>query len=383
MEKWKSTNHRGIRYREHETRKVGRVQKDKYYCVRFTVRGKCTETGIGWLSEKVTLAVAIGKLEEFKKNAKKDDGSPTKMKELYAADAARMLQRITVKAFIEQHYIPFSKSTKSDGQHLKEVQHIEHWITPAIGDKALKELTDISVILVLKDRMTDAGKSTRMIEYVVSTLGQIFKHGQTKEIISPIAKMPSLKLSINNARQRFLSRDEAASLLSLVRERDTQLADMAEFSLLTGCRRGELFGIKWGDINLETRSVLLLDTKNKSSRNLYLTERAVEIIQGQPPGSAQDHLFQTQSGKEFKDLPRSWHAALTESGLNTGVTDSRMKVVWHTLRHTSASWLAIGGVDLFKIAKILGHRDLKMTQRYSHLSEESVRDAIESTMKGL
>ena len=47
---------------------------------------------------------------------------------------------------------------------------------------------------------------------------------------------------------------------------------------------------------------------------------------------------------------------------------------------SGASWLAIAGVDLFKIDKILGHKDLKMTQRYSHLSEQSIRNAVEMVM---
>jgi integrase len=170
--------------------------------------------------------------------------------------------------------------------------------------------------------------------------------------------------------------------LQLIRKRDETLGDLAEFSLLTAARQGEAFSITWQDVSIETKSILLRDCKNKSDRNLYLTDRAVEIILKQPAGSPQDAVFRDQSGNRYERLPWVWTVALSESKLNDGVSDNRLKVCWHSLRHTSASWLAIAGVDLFKIAKILGHRDMRMTQRYSHLSEHALRDAVEKVMGG-
>jgi integrase len=388
MSEWKKTNHTGIRYREHESRKIGRVQKDKYFTVRFQVRGKVTETGIGWMSEGVTINDAIEKLKLFRTNAKLANGAPTKMKELFSENATRTFQRITIRDFIEGHYIPYSKGVKSAGQHQKECQHCTHWIIPTIGDKRLGDLQDsngnsgLSLILVLKQAMEQAEKSNRMTQHVLFTLSQIFRLGQKSGIIQPAAKFPGneLKLKINNSRQRFLTRDEAAKLISLIRERDETLADMAEFSLLTGCRRGELFGMTWQDVSLESASILLRDTKNKSDRNLYLTQRAVEIIRNQPSGQPQDVIFKDKAGKPYSHLPHNWTTAVRDSKLNDGITDPRLKICWHSLRHTAASWLAIGGVDLFKIAKILGHRNLKSTQIYSHLSEQSIRDAMQQVM---
>lgn len=385
MSEWKKTNHRGIRYREHESRKIGRIQKDRYYAVRFQVRGKTIETGIGWQSEGITINDALEKLKLFRTNARMANGQPVMMKELCSEDSAKKMQNIIIKDFVEQQYIPYSKAVKTPGQHLKEVQHTNTWIIPTIGTKRLKDLqgnTGLDFSLVLKNAMAVAGKSNRTIEHILFTLGQIFKHGVKLGIVSGKLDLSDVKknLTINNSRQRFLTRDEAARLLSLLRDRDVTVADMVEFSLLTGCRQSELFGIAWQDVSLETASVLLRDTKNKSDRNLYLTERAVELIRNQPPGQPQDAVFRDKTGKPYSRVPHSWTTALNNSGLNDGISDARMKIVWHSLRHSCASWLAIGGVDLFKVAKILGHKDLRMTQRYSHLSEESIRDAMQQVM---
>jgi integrase len=68
-------------------------------------------------------------------------------------------------------------------------------------------------------------------------------------------------------------------------------------------------------------------------------------------------------------------------GFNEGITDVRNKVVFHTLRHTFASWLAISGTPIFTIKKSLGHKDIKMTMRYSHLLPSTKRKAVENVEK--
>jgi site-specific recombinase XerD len=107
----------------------------------------------------------------------------------------------------------------------------------------------------------------------------------------------------------------------------------------------------------------------------------VEIVRRQPQGQPSDPVItHPNTGRPYRHLPYSWQAVLEESGLNDGITDNRLKICWHSLRHTAASWLAIAGTDLYKVARILGHKDLRMTQRYSHLSEQSLREAMESAM---
>jgi len=60
---------------------------------------------------------------------------------------------------------------------------------------------------------------------------------------------------------------------------------------------------------------------------------------------------------------------------NEGVTDRRERVSFHTLRHTFASWLAMDGINPFHLKELLGHADLKLTERYSHLSESALKQA--------
>ena len=299
MTKWQKLE-KGIRYWTHPERKFksGSINKrDRYFAIRFTVRGKSVESGLGWESEGTTIDDCRERLKQFKTNARQANGLPIMMKELFSEDAAKQRQNITLKDFIGKHYIPYSKGVKTPGQHRKESEHCNTWLIPSIGDKRLKDLeghAGTELLLVLKNKMLDAGKSNRTIEISLLILNQVFKYGCKMGIVQ--GKMDTAvvrkNLVVNNTRQRFLTRDEADSLLQLIRNRDETLGDMAEFSLLTAARQGEVFGITWQDVSIETKSVLLRDTKNKSDRNLYLTDRACEIILKQPAGSPQDAVFE-------------------------------------------------------------------------------------------
>jgi len=67
--------------------------------------------------------------------------------------------------------------------------------------------------------------------------------------------------------------------------------------------------------------------------------------------------------------------------LNKGIDDRRQKLVFHSARHSFGSVLAEQGQDLYTIQKLIGHKTVTMTQRYSHLSENKLKSAVESLGK--
>jgi integrase len=86
-------------------------------------------------------------------------------------------------------------------------------------------------------------------------------------------------------------------------------------------------------------------------------------------------VFPGRDGIKIMRISNSFAKAVDRLKLNEGVTDPRQRVMFHTLRHTFASWLAMDGINPFYLKELLGHSDLKLTERYSHLSESALKAA--------
>lgn len=143
-------------------------------------------------------------------------------------------------------------------------------------------------------------------------------------------------------------------------------------SLNTGLRQGELFSLKWADVNFE-RSILTVvgaNAKSGKTRQIDLNPEALEILKQWKiqPGVKCQWVFHGDNGKPFDNVRTSWTGVLKDAE----ITNFR----WHDLRHTFASNLVMAGVDLSTVQELLGHSDYKMTQRYAHLSAKHKQEAV-------
>ncbi len=93
-------------------------------------------------------------------------------------------------------------------------------------------------------------------------------------------------------------------------------------------------------------------------------------------GNPESLVFATFDGREYADTPTTFRDAVEAMNFNRGITDQRQKVVFHTLRHSYASWLVEAGTDIYSVKELLGHGTIAMTERYSHLSPESLENAV-------
>lgn len=169
----------------------------------------------------------------------------------------------------------------------------------------------------------------------------------------------------SKGRVRFLSDDERPRLLAACRPHaDLYLAVL--LALTTGARQAEIMTLRWGQIDFRRQVVTLEKTKNGETRSIPLVGEAFTLLQERAKvrNLKDDRLFPpTDKAKKAQniDLRQPWEAALKAAS----ITDFH----WHDLRHTAASYLAMGGVSLVEIAKLLGHRTMQMVARYSHLSD--------------
>jgi len=174
-------------------------------------------------------------------------------------------------------------------------------------------------------------------------------------------------------RVRFLSDEERARLLEACRASKWQrLYCLVLLALTTGARRGELMALRWRDIDLERGVAYVHDSKNEDRRVLPLTRAASEELNRfQGPQGALVFASRLRTSVPFS-FETAWGIARKQARL--------ANFRFHDCRHSCASMLAQNGASLLEIADVLGHRQLAMTKRYSHLTVQSKANLVNRIM---
>jgi len=169
-------------------------------------------------------------------------------------------------------------------------------------------------------------------------------------------------------RTRFLTPGELKAALEAAEP--WMRAPMA-LAACTGCRRGELLKLRWMDVDLSKRLLTLRETKNNTTRILRIGDAAVQVFESLPQCGAGSLVFAGLDGQKLSVYCRRVFHKL-------GIMDAS----FHSLRHTMASWRVMEGEDLYLVGQILGHKTLRMTARYAHLSPEYMAKAA-GTLDGI
>ena len=114
-----------------------------------------------------------------------------------------------------------------------------------------------------------------------------------------------------------------------------------------------------------------------------MTDEVKAMFESLEPGSPDSLVFADRNGQEIGKVSNAFDRAVRELGLNNGITDPLNKFTFHCLRHTFASWLVQNGVDLYTVKELLGHSTLTMTERYSHLAKDTLKNAIKKLEESL
>lgn len=188
---------------------------------------------------------------------------------------------------------------------------------------------------------------------------------------------PKIRLrSYDNRRVRFLSKSEARKLLEELRP-NLLWYDIAAIALYTGLRAGEIFSLQQSSLDIQNKYVHVFDTKSSLNRSVHLNTPALEILQRHVCLNRPYLFFNDQTCSPIRFVSRIFTSAVERAGLNPPDVDRRNKVVFHTLRHTFASWLVQDGTPLAVVAQLLGHANIRMTMRYAHLAPGQGYSAVE------
>lgn len=387
--KWKATRFPGVRFYEHSNRKHG-VQRDRYFSIRYQRDKRRREEGLGWSSEGWTAEKASNELAALKKAHTLGEGPVRLLEKRELSEKNKAAQKahrqqeerenITFADFFKNTYYPISQTNKKTESYRKEKEHFKNWLKPVLGNMALRKIYPLHLERVKKN-MLDAGRSPRSIQYVFATFRQVWNMAKRDKIVQAESPTKSVTLPrVSNQRERFLSHEEAEALLSYLKGQSLQLHNITLLSLHCGLRASEIFRLKWGDVELE-RGVITVHGKGNKSRPAFMTDRVKTMFQDLNPGKPNSLVFPDRNGKKIVKISNAFDRAVNELGLNDGVSDRLKRFTFHCCRHTFASWLVIGGENLYTVQKLLGHSSFLMTERYSHLSPGVLENAIRNLEK--
>lgn len=354
-------------------------KKDIYFSIRYTRNGKQYAESIGYKSEGFTAAQAYEILSELKRDIKTGKALSLREKteqreqEKIANEAANM----TFSELFEEYYQPHIQNKDKKSTYDREVHLYKKWLKPVLGGVKLNLISRISLIRLLQP-MEKKRLSNRSKNYAIALTRQVFNFAIRNELFAgdnPAARFDELKKE-DNRRMKFLSDEELNNLLEELKKHSYSVYLMALISADCGLRAGEIFKLTWADVSLEEKMLFLRDTKNGKNRFAYMTNRVAEEFSKLKQGEGNEFVFQSKTGSKIEHVSRTFERAVKALGLNDGITDRRQKVVFHSLRHTFASRLVQKRVSLYEVKELLGHSDIAMTQRYSHLANETLRQAV-------
>jgi integrase len=316
----------------------------------------------------------------------------------------RNKKKLQLGEFIETYYAPWVEANRKAG---KETMAILRSQFKFLFEQFIEELKALE-LENWRTKRQESGTKASTLNRQVTALKAALNWGVEQDIIksNPLNRLKHLQERDSNKKTRYLSDEERTRLLAALDEREARLrtgreshnqflaerekellppldgsfADylkpMVLLAMNIGVRRGNLFSLKWGDVDFDTGTIYLPADTTKPGKDLhvYMNQTIIDTLttwrQQSTDTSPEALVFPSnkKKGALMVSIKRSWAAVLKAAQIEN--------FRFHDLRHDFASQLVMRGVDLNTVRDLLGHTDLKMTLRYAHLAPENKLKAV-------
>lgn len=306
---------------------------------------------------------------------------------------------ITLGEFIADHFADWAKAHQKQGQATIDALQA---VYGALYDRDLRAVSAFDIERIKAGRLK-AGRKPATVNRDLDRIRKVYSCAVEWGFLAahPLKSVKRAK-GVDNGRVRYLTADEERRLREALAAREAErrasrerhnkwhaargsgghpqwpadgftdhLMPLVLLAMNTGLRRGELFGLMWGDVNLPSAllTVTAGNAKSRKARHVPLNAEALDVLKrwkGQDDGEGL--VFPGAGGARLTNVNKSW-AGLVEDAALPGFR-------FHDLRHDFASKLVMAGVDLNTVRELLGHADIAMTLRYSHLAPAKLADAV-------
>lgn len=274
----------------------------------------------------------------------------------------------TFKELVERYITTILPQNPKNARNKRT--HLLWWINE-FQDRFLKDIKSNHIalardkLLAMKTKQGTFLSPTTVVRYL-STLSHVFSIAVKEwEWISENPVLKIKKPQPAKGRVRFLSIDEKDRLLKACKESCSKdLYLIVTLAICTGMRKGEILNLRWKNIDFEKKAIWLEETKNGDRRFVPLIGMPLDLLKSKYLEQAKKALVfpSPRFSDNSIDIRTAWENALKKAE----ITDC----VFHSLRHTTASYLAMEHASLVEIAALLGHKTLQTTKRYAHFSDK-------------
>lgn len=340
---------------------------DLCYYVKFKFRGVTHRKKVGRKSEGITESIA----HDFRNRILSETRHGLDL--TISANRKRLTFQDLVNSYFE-HGTIHAKSNKRYEQIYQK--HLFD-----LGALHVMSITDANVLNIQRALMLK-NLSPAAINSYIKFIQRVFNFAVKKGYIDRTPLRDIKKLKVDNARQRYLTLDEINQLYAAIKG-DTEATAFTLLSLSTGGRAESILNVKKIDIDVKQRTIKLFDYKRSMTYTAHLTDEALNFIEPAIRGLKPNDYVVGRSPERFKYYRMYYTMSKHFKKFNQGLepTDRQNRVVIHTLRHTFASHLAIAGVPLQTIQKLMNHANISQTNKYAHLTQESGRDNVRELYK--
>jgi len=294
---------------------------------------------------------------------------------------------ITFAEAADEWLVNHAEVRKAPSSVAMDRQMLRDNILPCFGTKRLSRITPEMIEGLIKDlRLTGIKDATinRNLELVRTIFNYCLK--RQKVLYNPMVAVGLLK--IQEPPVVFWTLSEAHQFLEFVekkyRESSSDLPFLYKFALNTGMRLGEILGLSWHEVDIPNRLITVRSsfdsyqgkiketTKGRKIRHVPINSSILDELAHRKAHRTGELVFSTISGnpKHRSNVTHYFQKACEEAGVK--------KIRFHDLRHTYASHFMMNGGEIYLLKEILGHSDMKTTERYAHLSKSFLVDKADT-----
>ena len=309
----------------------------------------------------------------------------------------------TLGGFLEHKYSPWLRAERPEKRRSVETLQRLQANFAVLFDRPMAEISPWT-IEKWRAEQRKRGKAQTTINRDLTVLRTVLSKAVLWKVIVTHPLEPLKPLKVDTAGiLRYLTLEEEAHLRDALHQRDAQikaarergnawrrarkytemptleehgygdhLSPMVLLSLNTGMRRGELFSVRWADVNFQTKTLTVRGKTAKSGQTRYipLNAEALQVLMAWHQQTLGEGLvFPGKKGGRLDNVRKAWSGVLKAADI--------CGFRWHDLRHTFASKLVMAGVPLNTVRELLGHTTPAMTLRYAHLAPDHKASAVE------